>query len=404
MNDTIQFDPFSPDFHANPYPYYAMLHEKAPILFHPPGNGWFLTRHDDVAAAFKDARFGRDILTVMTRQELGWTETPEHLRPLYAMQDAWMLLKDPPAHTHLRSLVHKAFTPRMIEHLRGRAQAITDELIDRVQAKGSMDVIADFALPLPITIIAEMLGIPAEDHARLNFWSTALLRTVDNVQAPELLQLGAEATMEFTAYIRAIIAERRKRPTSDLISALVAAEAENDALTEDEMVATSTLLLFGGYETTVNLIGNGTLALLRHRDQWEKLKANPALIKTAVEELLRYDSPVQLTGRSVMEDLVFAGYSFKRGQAIGLFIGAANRDPARFANPDRLDITRDPNPNVAFGSGIHFCVGAPLARMEAQVAFATLARRLPNLKLVSDTVRYRPIYVFRGLVELPVTF
>ncbi len=403
-NSPEDFDLFAPDFHADPYPFYEMMHEKMPLFFRPDWNNWYLTRHEDVAAAFKDARFGREILGVMTREELGWPETPASMRPLYDMQDAWMLLKDPPEHTHLRNLVHKAFTPRTVERLRERAQVITDELIDKVQVSGGMDMIADFALPLPITIIAEMLGVPPEDYDRLNVWSDALMHTVDSVQSPELLQQGADMTMEFSAYIHEMIALRRKHPQEDLISALVAAEAENDKLTEDEMVATATLLLFGGYETTVNLIGNGMLALLRHPDQWEKLKANPALVKSAVEELLRYDSPVQLTSRWVQEDLEFAGHSFKRGQVVDFMVGAANRDPLRFPNPGVLDITRDPNPHIAFGSGIHFCIGAPLARMEAQIAFATLARRLPNLKLAADTLRYREIYVFRGLQALPVTF
>ena len=404
MNTAPEFDLFSPDFHANPYPYYAMLQEKAPIFFHETVGGWCLTRYEDVLATLKDARFGRDIFTVMTREEMGWPETPEHLRPLDEMRKAWILDKNPPQHTHLRTLVHKAFTPRIIEHLRERAQTIAEELIDNVQANGSMDIIADFALPLPTAMIAGMLGVPEEDHARLNAWSSALLYAVDLTQQPELMKRGAEAATEFMAYLRELITKRRKNPQEDLISALLAAGAEHDKLTEDEMVSICTFLLFAGYETTVNLIGNGMLALLRHPDQWEKLKADPSLIKSAVEELVRYDSPLQLNSRFVLEDMEFAGHSFKRGQFIMDWFGAANRDPARFVNPNELDITRDPNPHIAVGSGSHFCLGAPLARMEGQIAFATLARRLPHMKLVSDEVRYRPMHVFRGLEALPVTF
>lgn len=404
MTSAPVFDPLSAEFQANPYPYYDMLRDHAPVMFYPDWNNWFLTRHEENTAALKDPRFGREILNVMTREELGWGEAPEQVQPLYKMQDAWMLLKDPPDHTRLRTLVHKAFTPRMIERLRERAQFITDDLIDKAQAQGGMDLINEFALLLPVTVIAEMLGVPPGDYAMLHDWSTGLAHTLELGQSEDTVLRGTQATIEFSAYIREMIAERRKNPQDDLISALVAAEAEGDKLSELEMVSMCTLLLFAGHETTVNLIGNGTLALLRHPDQWEKLKANPALVKTATEELLRYDSPVQMTSRWVMEDCEFAGVQLQKGQQVSTMLGAANRDPARFANPNELDITREANPHLAFGSGIHFCLGAPLARMEGQIAFATLARRLPNLKLVDENPPYRKTFVLRGLAELPVTF
>jgi cytochrome P450 len=404
MNNVLEFNPLSPEFQANPYPYYDMLRENMPILFFSDWGNWFLTRHEDNVAALKDARFGRDILSIMTREEMGWQEDPPHLRPLYQMQEEWMLLRDPPDHTRLRTLVHKAFTPRMIERLRERAEAITNDLIDKAQANGGMDLIDEFALLLPVTVIAEMLGVPVSDYAMLHQWSTGLAHTLEMAQSPEVAERGAEVTVEFSAYIREMIAERRKNPQEDLISALVATEAEGDKLSEDEMVSMCILLLFAGHETTVNLIGNGTLALLRNPDQWEKLKADPSLVKSATEELLRYDSPVQMTARWVLEDCEFAGHQLKRGQQVSTMIGAANRDPARFANPNQLDITRDSNPHIAFATGIHFCIGAPLARMEGQIAFAALARRLPNLKLVNENPPYRNTYVLRGLAELPVTF
>jgi cytochrome P450 len=405
MNTTMAFNPLSPEFQANPYPYYEMLRRHAPVFYWEAWRLWFLSRYEDNVAALKDARLGREILRVMTRDELGLPPEPEAgVLHLVQMQREWMLLKDPPDHTRLRTLVHKAFTPRMVERLRERAQALTDHLIDEALADGGMDLIAGLALPLPVTVIAEMLGIPPSEHSAFQQWSRNLAGTLELTDAQEVYERGSAATIEFSAYVRQLIAERRKAPKEDLISALVAAEAEGDKLSEDEMVAMCILLLVAGHETTVNLIGNGTLALLRHPDQWEKLKNDPSLAKSAVEELLRYDSPVQMTARWVLEDMEFAGQMFRKGQQVATLLGAANRDPSRFANPGTLDITRDPNPHLAFGNGIHFCLGAPLARMEGQIAFATLARRLPYLRLATENPPYRDTYVLRGLAELAVTF
>ncbi len=401
----MQFNPLDPAFQANPYPYYDMLRANMPVYFWKDWNLWFLTRYEDCVAALKDARFGREITRVMPREALGMSDEPaDNVRALVLMQRSWMLFKDPPDHTRLRTLVHKAFTPRMIERLRERAQVITDDLIDKAQANGGMNLMADLALPLPVTVIAQMLGVPSEDQVIFHQWSHDLAGTLELTDMEEIYVRGSAATVEFSDYICGLIAERRKAPKEDLISALVSVEAEGEKLSVDEMVAMCILLLVAGHETTVNLIGNGTLALLRHPDQWEKLKADPALIKPAVEELLRYDSPVQLTARWIMDDFEFAGQQFRKGQQVSMLFGAANHDPARFANPNELDITRDPNPHIAFGNGIHFCLGAPLARMEAQIALATMARRLPNLQLLTNEPQRQPTLVLRGLSELPVTF
>lgn len=405
MNTAMEFNPLSPEFQANPYPYYDMLRQYAPVFYWEAWGIWFLSRYEDNVAALKEARFGREILKVMTREEIGLPAEPDaSVLPLVLMQREWMLLKDPPDHTRLRTLVHKAFTPRMVERLRERAQTITDSLIDRALANGGMDLIAELALPLPVTVIADMLGVPASDHAVFQGWSRNLAGTLELTDSQEVYERGSAATVEFSAYVRGLISERRKAPKEDLISALVAAEAEGDRLSEDEMVAMCILLLVAGHETTVNLIGSGTLALLRHPDQWAKLKADPSLAKSAVEELLRYDSPVQMTARWVMEDIDFAGHYMRKGQQVAMLLGAANHDPTRFDNPTELDITRDPNPHIAFGNGIHFCLGAPLARLEGQIAFATLARRLPNLRLATDNPPYRESFVLRGLAQLPVSF
>jgi cytochrome P450 len=402
---SIQFNPLSPEFQANPYAYYDMLRAGAPMFFWPDWGIWFLTRYDDCVAALKEPRLGRQILNYMTREELGMTpEPPDELKPLVYMQRNWLLLKDPPDHTRLRGLVHKAFTPRMVERLRHTIQNLTDRLLDAVQDSGQMDIINDLAVPLPVTVIAEMIGVPMDERDSFREWSRDLAGTLELTEAAEVYERGSRATEAFSAYLRDLIAERRQHPQDDLLSALVAAEEAGDKLTEDELIATTILLLIAGHETTSNLIGNGMLALLRNPDQLAKLKADPSLIRTAIEELLRYDSPVQMTARWVLEDMDFNGQPMTKGQQVATMLGAANRDPGQFADPETLDIAREDNHHLAFGSGIHYCVGAPLARVEGQIAISTLLRRMPSLALTTDSPPYRDTYVLRGLRELVVTF
>ena len=375
----FQFNPLSPEFQANPYPYYDMLRQFAPIYFWEPWNLWFLSRYDDCAAALRDPRFGREIVKVLTREELGWTAEPEeNVRPLVEMQSGWMLLKDPPDHTRLRTLVHKAFTPRIIERLRDTVQTLTDSLLDQAQEKGEMDVIEDLAFPVPVTVIADLLGVPASDRETFRRWSRDLAHTLELTDVQEIYVQGSKATVEFAAYFRDLANERRRAPREDLLSALVAVEAEGDRLTEDELIAMCILLLVAGHETTVNLIGNGTLALLRNPEQFARLHEDPSLIKSTVEELLRYDSPVQLTARWVMEDMEFNGHQMKKGQQLATLFGSANRDPERFTDPDQLDIAREDNHHLAFGNGIHFCLGAPLARLEGQIVIGSACPPLPE--------------------------
>lgn len=322
-----------------------------------------------------------------------------------------MLFRDPPTHTRLRGLVHKAFTPRMIETLREHIEAITEDLLDRVQDAGSMDVIADLATPLPVKVIAEMLGVPLDDQETFRRWSRDLAGTLEFLPVgghDDLYDRATQAAIEFDAYFRKLAAERRQSPQDDLLTALVQAEDGGETLTEDELVATCSLLLIAGHETTVNLIGNGTLALMRHRDQWDKLTAelphNPGLIRSTVEELLRYDSPVQMTSRWIVEDFDFEGHKFRKGQQVAMLFGAANRDPQRFDHPNDLDVTREDNKHLAFGNGIHFCLGAPLARVEGQIGTAALARRMPDLHLTDEEPEHRDTYVLRGLKALHVRF
>lgn len=391
---SFNFDPRSPEFRRDPYPYYDLLLAQAPIFYWEPWGMTFLSRHEDCSELLRDNRLGRGATG----------EPPPTQVDLAAMMNRWMLLMNPPDHTRLRGLVYKAFTPRMVEQLRGTIQAITDRLLDRVAAQGEMELVADFAYPLPVTVIAEMLGIPEADRDVFHHWSDALARSLDLTDDPAIYDRASVAAAEFTGYLRTLAARRRAEPANDLLSALVRVEEAGEQLTEDELYATCALLLVAGHETTINLIGNGTLALLRNLDQLRLLQEKPELARTAVEELLRYDSPVQLTARTVLEDITYKDVTFHRGQEVAFLLSAANHDPAVFAEPHRLDITRQKNPHLSFGGGIHYCLGAPLARLEGQIAFATLLRRLPNLRLATATPVYRDNLVLRGLESLPVTF
>lgn len=390
----IQFDPRSPEFRRNPYPTYELLRNHAPIYYWETWGITFLSRHEDCTELLRDNRLGRS----------GYGEPPSDQAALWHMTNDWMLLQNPPDHTRLRGLVHKAFTPRMVEQLRGKIQEITNHLLDRVQPQGEMDLIAGLAYPLPVTVIAEMLGVPEDDRDTFHQWSDALGRSLDLTDDPAVYQRASIAAAEFTGYLRELAGQRRRRPTNDLLSALVTVEDQGEHLTEDELYATCALLLVAGHETTINLIGNGTLALLRNPAQMRLLQERPALGRTAVEELLRYDSPVQMTSRVVLQDVEYKGVTLHRGQEVGFLLGAANYDSAVFDKPQVLDITRQRNPHLSFGGGIHYCLGAPLARLEGQIAFETLLRRMPDLQLATEIPSYRDNYVLRGLEALQVTF
>ncbi len=398
----FEFNPLAPEFKANPYPFYDMLRASAPLFHWEQWNMWFATEYETCVALLKDNRLGHELLSVMTREELGWGEPPAHQMPLVEMQSAWILFRDPPTHTRLRMLVHKAFTPRMIEQLRERIQSVTDHLLDAGLAKGEMDIVTDLAVPLPVMVIADMLGVPESDRDLFRGWSRDLAHTLELTDSEAVYNRGAAATVDFSMYLRDLAHERRQHPKQDLMSALVQAEDQGDKLTEQELISTCILLLVAGHETTTNLIGNGMLALLRNCDQFDLLKAKPELGRSAVEELLRYDSPVQMTSRAVLHDTEYNGQTLKRGMQVSFLLGAANHDPAIFKDPGTLDITRDPNPHLSFSNGIHYCLGAPLARLEGQIAIQTLLTRAPQLSLVNDNPTYRETWVLRGLEALPV--
>jgi pimeloyl-[acyl-carrier protein] synthase len=393
----VTFNPMDPTFVADPYPTYRQLRAEDPV-HHSPMGFWVLTRYDDVVAALRDPRLAKEAIAAFVAARFG---APVPITGLS------MLDRDPPDHTRLRSLVSKAFTPRVVEGLRPRIQQIVDGLLTRALEKGSMDVIEEFAYPIPVNVICEMLGVPVEDHERFKGWSLDIARGLDSILLPRDSEVPKRSVASRTAlaeYFRELIAKRRASPRGDLLSALIAAEEAGDKLSENELLATCILLLIAGHETTVNLIGNGTLALLRHPDQLRRLRENPALIGTAVEELLRFDGPVQRTARIPSEDVVIDGHTIAKGEMVMPFIGAADRDPAQFPDPDRLDIGRTDNRHIAFGWGIHFCLGAPLARVEGQIAINTLVQRLPSLALATDAPEFRESLTLRGLKSLPVTF
>jgi cytochrome P450 len=403
--EPLAFNPFDPAFRVDPYPTYRRMREEEPTYQSPLGFHVF-TRYEDCLTVLRhpqmssDGRNATRVVEFMEQQPAAkkMAEAMEGKRPF--------LMLDPPDHTRLRGLVSKAFTVRTVEGLRPRVQQVVDELIDVVQPMGEMDVVEDLAYPLPVVIICEMLGVPPSDHERFKGWSRDLARGLDPefTQPVHALERQFETVLAFHEYFRELIARRRSDPGDDVLTALMHAEEQGDTLTEDELLGICTLLLVAGHETTVNLIGNGVLALLRHRDQLETLWADRSHIKTAVEEVLRFDPPVQFDGRVAMVDIEVAGVTVEQGEQPLLILAAANRDPEQFVDPDMFDITRADNRHLSFGHSLHFCLGAPLARIEGQLALGTLVARLPLMELAADEPEYKENLILRGLAALPVTF
>ncbi len=390
---------------ADPYPFYHRLRREDPVHWDEEMGYWAVTRYADVVAALRDPRLS----AARTAPSVdAWLppELHEALGPVVHAIMRQMLFLDPPDHTRLRGLVNKAFTPRAVEAMRAHIQQIVDGLLDRIQESGrtEIEVIAELAYPLPAIVIAELLGVPPEDRDQFLLWSNDFGLILDDTTAPEETMRAMYGVADFIVYFRRIIEDRRAAPRDDVMGALIAAEEAGDRLSTDELLGNCILLLAAGHGTTTHLIGNGLVALLRHPDQLDLLRADPTLSPSAVTELLRYDAPVQSTGRLVTQDMEIGGKSIRAGQGVTLRLGAANRDPAQFPDPDRLDLTRGDSRHLAFGYGIHFCVGAPLARLEGEIAFNTMLRRLPGLRLASDALTWDPGVVFRGLSSLPVAF
>src|SRR5947209_12881201 len=394
------FQLLDPEVLANPYPLYHRLRSEDPVHWDPYLHAWVVTRYADVVHVFQ--RFSADRTPTPDQlAALGLTA----LTPLAEVMVLQMLFLDPPNHGRVRGLASKAFTARRVEVLRTHIQDITNSLLDAVQEKGRMDVIADLAYPLPAIVTAEMLGVPTSDWQQLTAWSADFAQVLGNFQHnPDRAPRVIKSLQEMSAYFRAAIKEQRKNPRDGLISAYLSAEIDGDRFTEEEVVANTIVTMVGGQETTTNLIGNGILTLLRHQDQLERLKADMSLIPSAVEELLRYESPSQHTARLAPEDVEIGGKIIRKRQATIAVMGAANRDPERFPEPDRLDLARQDNRHVAFAWGAHFCFGAPLARIEGQAAFEAVVRRMPNISLATEKVTWRENLGLRGLKALPVTF
>ena len=394
---STEIDLNSPAHAIDPYPVYRQLRETEPAYqtsFTGPGGGmWLITRYADVAALFKEAHYSNDMSRIIPKDQL------------LPLSNA-LIFRDPPDHTRLRSLVNQAFTAKRVRDLEPRIAAIADELLERVRPQGTMDFVADFATVLPSTVIADLLGVPNEDRAQFQAWSDAIASGSDNHRAtPEELQAQREGGMAFINYFQRLLDERRRHPQDDFLTGLLNARDVHDRLSEDELLDTCSLILLAGYETTVRLLGNGLFTLLRHPDQLELLRQRPTLLPHAIEEMLRYESPVQQAiMRVTTEPVEIGGRRIEAGQMLSAVIGAANRDPAQFPNPDRFDITREPNRHLAFGFGIHFCLGAPLARAEARVGFARLFEQMPALRLVKPEADWSPNTRVRGLQSLPVTF
>lgn len=389
-----------PDVVADPYPHYHRLRARAPIYRDPLGF-WLVSRHADVAVLLRDARLRKDFTAVEGNRVSAIRGGAQ--APMVLELSRWMLNRDPPDHTRLRGLVTKAFTPRAVEGMRARIREIAHELLGRVVERGTMDVIGDFAYLLPVTVITELLGLPIEDREQCREWAEAIGLGLDPLQAPETVARADAAVLALTEYVRGQW-KRRRNPGEDLLSALIAAEEGGSRLTEEEVVSTVNLLFFAGHHTTRDLIGNGFLALLRHPDQAARLRAEPSMIRGAVEELLRYDSPVQMTPRYAREDVEIGGVRIAAGEQVSLLLGAANRDPEQFERPDALELARpDAGSMVSFGGGVHFCLGAALARTEAQIAIPALLR-LPQLEPRCVHVEWRPQIALRSLKALPVSF
>ncbi|MGV9242511.1 cytochrome P450 [Streptomyces sp. NPDC003710] len=397
----LAFDPWDPAFVADPYPAYAELRALGRVLHYEPTDQWLVPHHADVSALLRDRRLGRTYQHRFTHEDFGRTAPPPEHEPFHTLNDHGMLDLEPPDHTRIRRLVSKAFTPRTVEQLVPYVRELAGELVSRLVEAGGGDLLRDVAEPLPVAVIAEMLGIPEGDRAQLRPWSADICGMYELNPSPETARKAVRASVEFSSYLRELIARRRKEPGEDLISGLIAAHDEGDRLTEQEMISTCVLLLNAGHEATVNATVNGWWALFRHPDQLAALRADHSLVPSAVEELMRYDTPLQLFERWVLDDIEIDGTTVPRGAEIAMLFGSANHDPAVFTAPEKLDLTRRENPHISFSAGIHYCIGAPLARIELAASMTALLQKAPTLRLAAEP-RRKPNFVIRGLEGLSV--
>jgi pimeloyl-[acyl-carrier protein] synthase len=415
---TVAFDYFAPAFRDDPYATYARLRAEAPVHwgmgFEPGMAGvWHIARYADIQRVLKDPRFTHQHAREAASAAVGATGDPlptgsahDEAQLFRELSGLSLLFIDPPAHTRLRGLVSKAFTPRMVESVRPRAQALAEELLDAAAPTGTLDVIAGYAMPLTLTVISEMLGVPIESREEMRAWAGVLVQAIDCKRDTAIYGPATEVAMRLVALFGGVLEERRASPRADLISELLQAHEQGDRLSEQELIVTATTLLLAGHETTVNLIGNGMLALLRHPDQFALLRAQPDLVPSAIEEFLRFEAPSQMASRVAPEEMELGGQIIGRGEILNLLLGSGNHDPDAFNDPDGLDIARASNRHLAFGTGMHYCLGAPLARLEGQVAIETLPRRFPHARLSADPTlapEWRETISFRGLRSLWLT-
>jgi hypothetical protein len=399
----VDYDPRRPEVIADPFPVFQELREQAPLYRSSVLGGWVLTRYDDVKLAISDRRFSADRMRPFFKQ------LPVREQTAYATLcdsiSRWAVFHDPPEHTRLRGLMNKAFTARAIEGLEPRIRVLINQLLDQVVEQGEMDLIADLAYPLPASVILDLLGLPCDDLDRIKDWSDELALFVgSSVNTPDKYQRATDSIAAMNEYFRSAIQRRRHTPGDDLLTSLLAAQEQGDLLSDDELVATCVLLVFAGHETTTNLIGNGILALLRHPAEFARLRNDPGLMPLAVEELLRFDGPAASVVRIATEEILLHGQTIRPGERVFAMLNAANRDPRQFVNPETLDVARKENRHLAFGQGIHFCIGAPLARMEAKLAIMAILQRCPNLALQSMPLNWSNSLVLRGVRSLPVSF
>jgi cytochrome P450 len=403
-----RLNPFLPAVTSDPYTYYRRYREQDPVHWGISSNpnlsgAWYIFRYEDVMKVMEDRRFGREFIK---RDDVETTPVPTAYSTFLTMVSKWIVFREPPDHTRLKSLVSKAFTPKVVENLRPYVYQIADSLLDKVHSRGEMDLLEEYAFPLPIMVIATMLGANPEDHQLFRQWALAL----QNASAsrlkppPEIYENAEKASQDFINYFKPIIENRRANPQDDLISNLVKAADEGDKLTDEEIVATCTHLLTAGHETTVNLIAKGVLALLQNPLQLQKLRSHPEYMPNAVEEIIRYDTPIQMVTRWAYADIEIGGQQIKRGDSVGIMLGSANRDPMRFQNPEVFDIQREDTKNAGFGGGIHYCLGSTLARAEGQIALNVLLNRLPDLHLVNQNIDWANNIIFHGPNHLPVAF
>ncbi|KMS89997.1 cytochrome P450 [Streptomyces regensis] len=397
----LAFDPWAPAFVADPYPAYAELRARGRVIRYEPTDQWLVPHHADVSALLRDRRLGRTYQHRFGHEEFGRTPPPPEHEPFHTLNDHGMLDLEPPDHTRIRRLVSKAFTPRTVERLRPYVQGLANDLVAALVGDGGGDLLTDVAEPLPVAVIAEMLGIPEADRGQLRPWSADICGMYELNPSEETAARAVRASVEFSDCLRELIAARRKEPGDDLISGLIAAHDEGDRLTEQEMISTAVLLLNAGHEATVNATVNGWWALFRNPGELAALRADHSLIPSAIEELMRYDTPLQLFERWVLDDIEIDGTTIPRGSEIAMLFGSANHDPAVFTDPARLDLTREENPHISFSAGIHYCIGAPLARMELAASMTALLRQAPTLTLAEEPKR-KPNFVIRGLEGLSV--